>query len=194
MECSLSLILVSVGKLCSQQAVYMYFFLHRTSVSLVCVLSKNTMEGHRWGCPVLWSLSWLSSSVAGLGELAERWSPTIPENSDGSNVPFFTFTSSFSRAAAPCWPPLTRFHFILLFWNHTFTWQETQSSKTSYCLYQQEKDKVSTQLHNLHNRKLAVKKIIFVLALKGLLVVVIIFLPFTSLCHETILSVIVWLH
>lgn len=85
---------------------------------------------HRWGFSELWSLSWLSSSVAGLGELAVRCRPTIPENSDGSKIPFFTFTSSFSRAAAPCWPPFTRFHFILLFWNHTFTWEETQSSKT----------------------------------------------------------------
>lgn len=73
---------------------------------------------HKWACSELWSLSWLSSLAK---ESVEWWSAAMPENSDGSNVPFFTFTSSFSRAAAPCWPPFTLFHFILRFWNHTFT-------------------------------------------------------------------------
>lgn len=74
---------------------------------------------HKWACSELWSLSWLSSLAK---ESVEWWSAAMPENSDGSNVPFFTLTSSFSRAAAPCWPPFTLFHFILLFWNHTFTY------------------------------------------------------------------------
>lgn len=59
------------------------------------------------------------------------WRPAalMPESSEGSSVPFFTFTSSFSRAAAPCWPPFTRFHFIRLFWNQTFTFTEERQNQ-----------------------------------------------------------------
>lgn len=83
---------------------------------------------HKWACSELWSLSWLSSLAK---ESVEWCSAAMPENSDGSNVPFFTFTSSFSRAAAPCWPPFTLFHFILLFWNHTFTCLSVRSRLTA---------------------------------------------------------------
>ena len=78
-------------------------------------------DHHKWACSELWSLSWLSSSLA--KESVEWWRAAMPENSEGSSVPFFTLTSSFSRASAPCWPPFTRFHFILLFWNQTFTYR-----------------------------------------------------------------------
>lgn len=78
---------------------------------------------HKCACSELWSLSWLSSFAS---ESPVCWRPAapMPESSEGSSVPFFTFTSSFSRAAAPCWPPFTRFHFIRLFWNQTFTFVE----------------------------------------------------------------------
>lgn len=86
----------------------------------MCSLAANKMSlYHNWAWSELWSLSWLSSLAS---ESALWWSPTIPENSEGSSVPFFTCTSSFSLATAPCCPPFTRFHFIRLFWNHTFTW------------------------------------------------------------------------
>ena len=75
---------------------------------------------HKCACSELWSLSWLSS-FASESPVCWRVAAPIPESSEGSSVPFFTFTSSFSRAAAPCWPPFTLFHFIRLFWNHTFT-------------------------------------------------------------------------
>lgn len=81
---------------------------------------------HKWACSELWSLSWLSSLAR---ESAEWCSAAMPENSDGSSVPFFTFTSSFSRAAAPCWPPFTLFHFILRFWNQTFTCRAAQGAR-----------------------------------------------------------------
>lgn len=54
----------------------------------------------------------------------------MPESSEGSSVPFFTFTSSFSRAAAPCCPPFTRFHFIRRFWNQTFTFESKQNRES----------------------------------------------------------------
>ena len=131
-ECSRSLIVLSVGRVCSQQVVYMSpmcpLFQLLLSNNNFCWRGK-TKEGHSGGCSELWSLPWLSSSVASLGELAKHWSPTTPDNSDGGNRPFFTLTSSLSRAAAPCCPPFTRFHFILLFWNHTFTCEETQISE-----------------------------------------------------------------
>ncbi|TNN49620.1 hypothetical protein EYF80_040178 [Liparis tanakae] len=66
-------------------------------------------------------------------ESVEWWSAAMPENSEGSSVPFFTFTSSFSRAAAPCWPPFTLFHFILRFWNHTFTCDDRVLWRGSIC-------------------------------------------------------------
>lgn len=114
---------------CHQCQASLECFQTEALLTAICIgvflaLSRNIVEGHRLGCSELWSLSWLSSSVAVLGKLAEHCSPTIPENSEGSSIPFFTFANSFSWAAAPCWPPLTRFHFILLFWNQTFTWQE----------------------------------------------------------------------
>lgn len=84
---------------------------------------------HKCACSELWSLSWLSSLAS---ESPVCWSPAapMPDSSEGSSVPFFTFTSSFSRAAAPCWPPFTRFHFIRLFWNQTLTFTgERQNRK-----------------------------------------------------------------
>lgn len=83
---------------------------------------------HKCACSELWSLSWLSSFAS---ESPVCWRPAalMPESSEGSSVPFFTFTSSFSRAAAPCWPPFTRFHFIRLFWNQTFTFAEERQNK-----------------------------------------------------------------
>lgn len=105
----------------------------RTAVLLrlgrACPLRRRWgVVDHKWACSELWSLSWLSSLAK---ESVEWWSAAMPENSDGCNVPFFTLVSSFSRAAAPCWPPFTLFHFIRLFWNHTFTWlgQQTDAQK-----------------------------------------------------------------
>lgn len=83
---------------------------------------------HKCACSELWSLSWLSSLAS---ESPVCWSPAapMPESSEGSSVPFFTFTSSFSRAAAPCCPPFTRFHFIRRFWNQTFTFTQGRQNK-----------------------------------------------------------------
>ena len=85
---------------------------------------------HKRACSELWSLSWLSSLAR---ESLEWWSAAILENSECSNSAFFTLTSSFSFAIAPCWPPFTRFHFILLFWNHTFTYRKNIIGKSTQC-------------------------------------------------------------
>lgn len=95
-------------------------------------ISGATFPYHNWACSELWSLSWLSSLIS---ESALWWSPTMPENSEGSKVPFFTCTSSFSLATAPCCPPFTRFHFIRLFWNHTFTWRVKKTKKQQLWTY-----------------------------------------------------------
>lgn len=78
---------------------------------------------HKCACSELWSLSWLSS-LARESPVCWRVAAPMPESSEGRRVPFFTFTSSFSRAAAPCCPPFTLFHFIRLFWNQTFTFNK----------------------------------------------------------------------
>lgn len=96
-----------------------------TFLSICWVLLSFSIH-HKWPSSVLWSLSWLSS----FDRMSPAWWPpdvAIPESSEGSKVPFFTLTSSFSLATAPCWPPLTRFHFILRFWNHTFTWNKSET-------------------------------------------------------------------
>lgn len=85
---------------------------------------------HKRACSELWSLSWLSSLAR---ESLEWWSAAILENSECSNSAFFTLTSSFSFAIAPCWPPFTRFHFILLFWNHTFTYRKNRMGESTQC-------------------------------------------------------------
>lgn len=91
----------------------------------------SSMRYHKCACSELWSLSWLSSFTRE-SPVCWRLAAPMPESSEGSSVPFFTFTSSFSRAAAPCCPPFTRFHFIRRFWNQTFTFEPKQNKTESF--------------------------------------------------------------